>query len=230
MRPWPMPSVIELPSDLSSPLGVIVEECRPLRVGDADLDVLVARLERHRYAAQRAARADRADEAIDLAAGLFPDFRTGAFDVGAAVGGVVELVGPDGAVRQLGIELLGQPAAELHVVVGVLVRLGRNLDELGAVEAQRIFLFLALGVGDDDDALVAQGVGDQRQADAGIPAVPSTMVPPARSRPFSTASRTMKSAARSFTDCPGLRNSALPRISQPVASETRLSGSGACCR
>src|SRR5215470_12737698 len=37
----------------------------------------------------------------------------------------------------------------------------------------------------------------------------------------------MASAARSFTDPPGLRNSALPRIVQPVASEawrSRISG------
>jgi hypothetical protein len=32
----------------------------------------------------------------------------------------------------------------------------------------------------------------------------------------------MNSAARSFTDWPGLRNSALPKISQPVISEARL--------
>jgi hypothetical protein len=37
----------------------------------------------------------------------------------------------------------------------------------------------------------------------------------------------MKSAARSFTEPPGLRYSALPRISQPVSSEalrSRISG------
>ncbi len=43
-----------------------------------------------------------------------------------------------------------------------------------------------------------------------LPAVPSTMVPPGRISPFASASRTMDSAARSFTDRPGLRNSALP--------------------
>ena len=35
------------------------------------------------------------------------------------------------------------------------------------------------------------------------------------------ASRMMNSAARSFTDWPGFMNSALPRISQPVASDAR---------
>ena len=56
-----------------------------------------------------------------------------------------------------------------------------------------------------------------------LPAVPSTMTPPGRSSPFFTASSMMNSAARSLTDWPGFMNSALPRIVQPVASETRLS-------
>ena len=55
-----------------------------------------------------------------------------------------------------------------------------------------------------------------------FPAVPSTMVPPGLSVPFASASSTMKSAARSFTDAPGLANSHLPRISHPVASEGPL--------
>ena len=56
-----------------------------------------------------------------------------------------------------------------------------------------------------------------------LPAVPSTMVPPGRSVPRLTASLMMKSAARSFTDCPGFMNSALPRMVQPVSSDARLS-------
>ena len=60
-----------------------------------------------------------------------------------------------------------------------------------------------------------------------LPAVPSTIVPPGLSAPRATASRTIQSAARSLTDWPGFRNSALPRISQPVASDgprRRISG------
>src|SRR5881394_2273637 len=53
-----------------------------------------------------------------------------------------------------------------------------------------------------------------------LPAVPSTTVPPGFSVPRLSASRMMNSAARSFTEPPGLRNSALPRISQPVSSES----------
>ena len=44
-----------------------------------------------------------------------------------------------------------------------------------------------------------------------LPAVPSTIVPPACSAPRASASSTMPRAARSFTDPPGLRNSALPK-------------------
>ena len=55
-----------------------------------------------------------------------------------------------------------------------------------------------------------------------LPAVPSTMTPPGRSAPRASASRIIASAARSLTEPPGLRNSAFPRIVQPVRSE-------ACC-
>src|SRR5215472_3821865 len=55
-----------------------------------------------------------------------------------------------------------------------------------------------------------------------LPAVPSTIRPPGRSRPARSWSRTIHSAARSFTDCPGFMNSALPRISHPVASLARF--------
>src|SRR5690349_18373651 len=56
-----------------------------------------------------------------------------------------------------------------------------------------------------------------------LPAVPSTTVPPGFNAPRFSASRTIQSAARSFTEPPGLRNSALPRISQPVSSESLFS-------
>src|SRR5882672_12647440 len=60
-----------------------------------------------------------------------------------------------------------------------------------------------------------------------LPAVPSTISPPGLSRPRRSASRMMYRPARSFTDPPGLRNSALPRMLQPVSSEgprKRISG------
>ena len=51
-----------------------------------------------------------------------------------------------------------------------------------------------------------------------LPAVPSTIVPPGCNSPRASASSTMNSAARSFTEAPGLANSHLPKISQPAAS------------
>jgi len=52
-----------------------------------------------------------------------------------------------------------------------------------------------------------------------LPAVPSTMMPPGCKALFFSASRTMPSAALSFTEPPGFINSAFPKISHPVASE-----------
>ena len=92
----------------------------------------------------------------------------GRADMAVAVGDIVELVGPDRAVRLAPGKLLGQPAGHLHVVVRVLVGHRRNLDQLGAEHPQRVLLLLALRVGNDDDGAVAERLGDQRQADAGI--------------------------------------------------------------
>src|SRR5258706_2206920 len=52
-----------------------------------------------------------------------------------------------------------------------------------------------------------------------LPAVPSTISPPGLSTPRRSASRIMYRPARSFTDPPGLRNSAWQRMLQPVSSE-----------
>src|SRR5262245_19936586 len=60
-----------------------------------------------------------------------------------------------------------------------------------------------------------------------FPAVPSTTMPPGRISPLASASVMMASAARSLIEPPGLRNSALPRIVQPVSSDalrSRISG------
>ena len=65
-------------------------------------------------------------------------------------------------------QLLGQPAADVLVVVGVGVGHRRHLHQLGAEQAQGVLLLLALGVGDDDERAVAARVGDQREPDAGV--------------------------------------------------------------
>ena len=67
-------------------------------IGEADGDAWIFRAETCGDAGKRAAGTDCADEAIDAALGLFPDFWSCCCDVGVAVGGVIELVGPDGAV------------------------------------------------------------------------------------------------------------------------------------
>src|SRR5437867_8418421 len=54
-----------------------------------------------------------------------------------------------------------------------------------------------------------------------FPAVPSSIVAPSRRSPRASASSIIPRAARSFTEPPGFMNSALPRISQPVSSDTR---------
>ena len=129
---------------------------------------LLRDFERHGDAGERAAGADRADEAVDLAVGLLPDFRPGRLDMALAVGDVVELVGPDRAVL-LGLrQLRGEPAGDFHVIVRVGVGDRRHLDQFRAAQPQRVLLLLALGFRDDDDGAEAHGVADQRKADAGI--------------------------------------------------------------
>ena len=56
------------------------------------------------------AGADRAGKAVDLALGLAPDFGAGCLNVSVAVGGVVELIGPDRAFRLSLCQLAGKPA------------------------------------------------------------------------------------------------------------------------
>jgi hypothetical protein len=71
---------------------------RAARIGDAGDDVLVLLFQIARYAGERAATADRADEAVNLSAGVVPDFGRGRDVVGLAVVEVVPLVGKDDAV------------------------------------------------------------------------------------------------------------------------------------
>ena len=70
IRPWPMPSVIEEPLAFSSPVLIAAVERGAHRIGEADHDAGFSLLQGHADARERAARADRADEAIDLAVRL----------------------------------------------------------------------------------------------------------------------------------------------------------------
>ena len=128
----------------------------------------VALLQRDADPREGAAGADRAGEAVDLAVGLGPDLGAGRLVMAAPVGEIVELVGPDRAVRLLGGDLLGEAAGIAHVVHRVGVGDRRHEPQIDAAEQQHVLFFLALRLGHDDDRAVAAGVADQRQADPGI--------------------------------------------------------------
>src|SRR4029079_3097676 len=64
---------------------VIIVERSAHRIGDADGDVLVLRLQSHGNAGERAARADSTDKAVDLALRVVPDLGRGRLDMAPAV-------------------------------------------------------------------------------------------------------------------------------------------------
>ena len=119
-------------------------------------------------ASQRSAGADRADEAVDLAAGLLPDFRAGRIVMRLGIVEIVPLVGKQHAVRLGLAKLIGQPLGDMLIVVRVGVRQRRHLDQFGAAQPQHVFLFLALGFRNHDQGAVAARAGDDRKTDAGI--------------------------------------------------------------
>src|SRR5690606_33719039 len=121
---------------------------------------------------------------------LAPDLFGRGADMTIAIGDIVELVGPDRAVRLAFRHLLGQPAGKLHVIVGVAVRHRRHFDQLGPKQAQRILLFLALRFGNYDDSTLTQRLGDQGEADSRV----------ARSAFDDAAARLAKAALSSNAD------------------------------
>ncbi len=147
---------------------IIGIERRPHRVGERDLDVAVALLERHADAGERAAGADCADEAVELAVEIVENLRARRLVVAAAIGDVVELVRPHRAARLGPGERLGQPTGIAHVIVGIGVGNRGHLDQLGAGEPKEVLLLLRLGVGDDDDGPVAERARHHRDADPGV--------------------------------------------------------------
>ena len=147
---------------------VVAVERGAHRIGERDAHGVAERFERDGDAGERAAGADGADKAVDLAVGLPPDFRSGRLDVALAVGDIVELVGPDRAVLFGLRQLLGEPAGELHVIVGIGIGHRRHFDQLGAAQPQRVFLFLALGFRNDDHRAETHRIADQRKPDAGV--------------------------------------------------------------
>ena len=153
---------------LEDAAGVIGVERRAEGIGEGDLDIGIALLERHADARQRAARSDRADEAVDLAVRLSVNLGTRRFVMAAAVGDVVELVRPH---RPVGLRLrqhFSQAAGIFDVIVGVGIGDRRHLDELRADQPQHVLLFLRLRVGDHDHAAEAERRRDHADADAGV--------------------------------------------------------------
>src|SRR5262249_42922153 len=116
---------------LELPGRLIAEERRAGRIGEADDDIGFPFAKCLGNPRKRAAGADRANESVDLAVSLFPDFGAGSFDVRLAVGDIVELVGPDGAVLLLARQSFCHAAGDFHVIVGVTVGYRRNLDQVG---------------------------------------------------------------------------------------------------
>ena len=109
------------------------------------------------HARERAARAGSGDERVDGAGRLRPDLRARRAVVRVRVGGVVELVGPDGATRG------ARKVARLVVVVPrVVVGHRGHGAHVGAEHAQQVDLLLALRVRHVDHAAVALGAADVR--------------------------------------------------------------------
>ena len=116
--------------------------------------------------ADRPAGADPGHEVRDPAVGLRPDLRAGARVVGGRVLRVAVLVGLPGPG-----DLLRQPGGHRVVAVGVLGRDGTGADDdLRAVRPEHVDLLGAHLVRHDEHALVAAGVRDQREPDAGVAA------------------------------------------------------------
>ena len=92
-----------------------------------------------------------------------PDLGAGAVEVGAAVGQVVELIGPHGARG-----FLSDAAGEAHVVVGVAVGHRRHGAHVSPEAAQQADLLGRLGFGDHDQGPVTAGIAQVGETDAGV--------------------------------------------------------------
>ena len=148
--------------------GEPVEQRRAHGIAEGDPDVGISLLQRARHAGQRAAAADRAGEAVDLAVCLVPDFWPRGAIMAVPVGRVVELVRPDRAVRLGRGKFRRQRAGVADIVVGIGIGRRRDEPKVGAAQAQHVLLLLALRLRHHDDRAVAARIGDQSDADPGI--------------------------------------------------------------
>lgn len=156
-----VPSNPPLPNTLSNGISlglelaipVIAHQLRTTRIRNSNLNSIANPAQVFRGPRQRTAGTNSTAKAIKLALKLGPNLRAGSSHMGGAIRGVIKLV----SVNRT--ELLGQPCAELDVVVRIGVGLGGDLDELCAGVSKGVLLLLGLGLGDDDDALVTAGRG-----------------------------------------------------------------------
>jgi len=88
--------------------------------------------------------------------------------VDLAVGEIVELPRPNGAVGFFPGTPRRDTLGSMDIVVAVAVGDGRDQQQFRPQHLQLADFFLASILRHHDDALVPQGVGDQGQADAGI--------------------------------------------------------------
>src|ERR1019366_9472372 len=88
--------------------GKIAVEGGAQGVDESNAHLRVLLLEGMANTGQGTSRADGADKSVHLAVGLAPDLRARGAVVARPVGQVVELIGPDGAVRLRGCQFLGQ--------------------------------------------------------------------------------------------------------------------------
>jgi hypothetical protein len=129
-----------------------------------DQDVRRVLLEVAADAGDRAARADRDDDRVELAAGLFEDLRPRDLVMRLRVGHVRVLVGLESAG-----DLLGQPRRHRVVRLGRVGLDGRRRDhDLRAVRAQHRDLLLAHLVRHHEDAAIALRGRRDREPDAGV--------------------------------------------------------------
>ena len=153
-----------------------------------------------------------------------PDFRTGGLDMALAVGDIVELVGPDRAVR-LGLGAAARPAGR---------RASHNCSDWNrappAPRPARRRRAAACpsfpGSGFPGSRSRSGSRAHWRPARGRCRYCrrsPRRSCPPGLSSPRFTASSNDPAPARSLTDWPGFMNSALPRMVQPVASDACFS-------
>ena len=81
---------------------------------------------------------------------------------------VIELVGPDRAVRRYFIQLCSDTLGSMGKMIRVFQRHGRNQVQSHTIRFQRVDFVLALIVGHDDNGFIAESIADYRQANARV--------------------------------------------------------------